>query len=544
MTGDLLVGIDAGTSLIKAVAFDLRGQQLAMASRRNSYRTLANGGVEQDMERTWDNTVAVTRELGQKIEGMADRVLALGVTGQGDGTWLIDGEGMPIHDAWLWLDARAAAEAHEIATSPGMDVIYHETGTGVNLCQMRTHLRWLLRHEPELVERAATAFHCKDWLYFNLTGIRATDPTEGVFTFGDFRTREYSDPVFDALDLAGLRHLMPPILDGAVQTHPLASDAAQAVGLRAGLPVSLGYVDVICTGFGAGLHDVEVRPGLTILGSTGAHLRFVSGWDEIHLGAGRTGYTLALPGEAYAQMQTNMAATLNIDWLLGLALEVLRTEGVERSLDDLLCKLDERADAGRPGAALYHPYISNSGERGPFTEPRARASFTGLDRSTSWNDLLRGVLDGLVLAARDCYCEMGPVPSEVRISGGAARSDALRRLLGGALGAPVRVAAREEAGAAGAAMIAGMAVRVFESASAASAAWVRPLLQEPMVPDPELTATFDRLYESYRATREHCTRCGPCSGDAGGWDDDECHVGIASCFPTCEAAIVTAAGKG
>ena len=502
MSDALLIGIDAGTSVIKAVAFDLDGRQIGMASRRNSYTTRADGGVEQDMARTWADTAAVLRALSERVDGLASRAIGLGVTGQGDGTWLIDAKGAPTHDGWLWLDARAAEEAGRIQTSDGIDTIYQTTGTGVNVCQMRSQLSWMRQHMPDLIRRAATALHCKDWLYLNLTGELATDPTEAVFTFGDYRTRTYSDEVLAALDLTDLRHMLPPILDGAVETHPLSPQAAEATGLRAGLPVSLGYIDVVCTAIGAGLYDAEAQAGLTILGSTGAHMRFVRDANGVQLNADRTGYTLALPGAALAQLQTNMASTLNIDWALGLAAEVLRGAGIEPNTDDLLRGLDGHISAGRPGAALYHPYISAAGERGPFTDPRARASLTGMDLNTGWSDILRAVCDGLTLAARDCYDAMGPMPDEVRLSGGAARSAELQRLHAAALGVPVRAVAQEEAGAAGAVMIAALALGVFPDADTATRAWVRPLLQPPQAPDPDLMATFDALYTAYRATRD------------------------------------------
>ena len=503
MSQDVLIGIDAGTSVIKAVAFDLAGNEVAAASRPNVYRTLPNGGVEQDMTRTWDDTAAVLLQVTQAVG--ADRVLALGVTGQGDGTWLIDGDGRPIHDGWLWLDARAAAEARELAASSGINDIYRITGSGVNVCQMRTHLVWMARHAPELLSRAVTALHCKDWLYYRLTGVLATDPTEGVFTFGDFHARDYDASVIDALGLSGYRSLLPPILDGSQQTHGLSTAAAEATGLRAGLPVSLGYVDIMCSALGAGLHDAEARPGFTILGSTGAHMRFAADVSEVNLNADRTGYTMAFPGPAYAQLQTNMAATLNVDWLLGLACEILAAQGVSREPADLLKGLDERVMDARPGAALFHPYISAAGERGPFTEPAARASFTGLDQSTGWFDMVRAVYDGLALAARDCYAVMGPIPGEIRLTGGAARSKALRRILAAALNAPVRTVARQEAGAAGAVMIAGIAEGIFADAAAATEAWVRPLLQAPQRPEPNLAGVYDNLFDAYRATREALT---------------------------------------
>ena len=500
MSGDILIGVDAGTSVIKAVAFDVSGKQVAAASRRNSYASLPGGGVEQDMLRTWADTAAVLGEVTQAVG--AGNVAALGVTGQGDGTWLIDGDGKPVHDGWLWLDARAADEARQIAASEGIDTIFRTGGSGVTVCQMRTHLRWMKRHAPDLIDRAATAFHCKDWLYFNLTGIRATDPTEGNFTFGDFRTRQYSDDVIAALDLTEERRLLPDILDGATQTHGLTETAARQTGLPEGLPVSLGYVDVMCTALGAGLHDAQVRPGFTILGSTGVHMRFVPDASMVELNADKSGYTMPFPGPALAQMQTNMAATLNIDWILGVGAELLRSQGLDRAPGDLLQDLDDHVLEARPGAAMFHPYISSAGERGPFAEPAARASFTGMDQSVGWFDMVRGVYDGLVLASRDCYGAMGAVPAEIRLSGGAARSCALRRLLAAALNRPVRTVAREEAGAAGAVIIAGIATGLFADAEAATRAWVDPLLQPAEKPDAALAQTYDALFDAYIAARK------------------------------------------
>ena len=502
MSGDLLIGVDAGTSVIKAVAFDLTGQQVGIASRRNSYNSLPNGGVEQDMARTWADTAAVLRDLGEAIPDLANRALAIGVTGQGDGTWMIDGDGEPVHDGWLWLDARAKLEAREIAASDGIDMIYSATGTGINVCQSRTHLVWMQRHAPELLSRATTAFHCKDWLYFKLTGQRATDPSEGIFTFGDIATRDYSEDVIDALGLRPYRDLLPHIVDGSVESHPMTAQAARETGLPEGLPVCLGYVDVMCCAMAAGLLDPDVMPGLTILGSTGIHMRYAPDAGAVQLNAERCGYTMALPGGAYAQLQSNMAATLNIDWMLGLGVELLGAEGVTRDPADLLKGLDERVLSARPGAAMYHPYISSAGERGPFTEPDARASFTGLDQNTGWFDMMRGVFDGLGLAARDCYTAMGPIPAEIRLTGGAARSAAARRILASTLNAPIRTITQDEAGAAGAVMIAAVQLGLYDTIDACAEAWVTPLLEQTIEPDPDLVPTYDALFDAYLSTRQ------------------------------------------
>ena len=498
----VLIGIDAGTSVIKAVAFDAGGATLAGRSRPNRYATLPNGGVEQDMRRTLDDALAVVAELVAGEPALAGRVVGLAVTGQGDGTWLIDAAGEPVHDGWLWLDARSAVEARELEARAAYPRVYALTGTGVNVCQTRTHLAWMRKHAPELLERAATALHCKDWLYFGLTGERATDPSEGVFTFGSFATRDYDDEVVAGLGLEDCRRLLPPIVDGIEHHAPLSAAAAERTGLPTGLPVTLGYVDVICTALGGGLHSADGVPGLSVVGSTGMHMRLARRNEDVVLNAERSGYTMCFPGGGVAQMQSNMAATLNIDWLLDVAADAAALGGFEASRETLLAGLDDAVASVPPGHVLYHPYISRAGERGPFTDPDARAGFVGLDTGTGFAALARAVHEGLALAARDCFDAMGPRPAEIRLSGGAARSAMFRQILSAALDRPLRIVDRDEAGAAGACMIAATALGLHEDLDACRAVWVDSRLGEPSPPDPALAAHYAALAPVYRDTRE------------------------------------------
>jgi erythritol kinase len=495
---DVLIGIDAGTSVIKSVAFDLSGRQIAVAAIPNRYETLPGGGSEQDLGRTWTDAAATLRLLAEKVENLAARTAALAVTAQGDGTWLIDRDGEPVAPGWLWLDARAAGTVERLSARPEDRVRFERTGTGLAACQQGSQMAWMKENTPGLLERATTAFHCKDWLYFRLTGERVTDPSEACFTFGDFRTRDYDDDVIRILGLEAYRRLLPPVIDGTLTRHPLTAAAARQTGLVEGTPVVLGYVDVVCTSIGAGLYDPAARPGCTIIGSTGMHMRLAETADEVVLGKEATGYTMPIPVPgAYAQMHSNMAATLNIDWVLGLARDLLSAEGVERSQADLLARIDGWLAASTPGAVIYQPYVSEAGERGPFIDATARAGFVGLSVRHGFADMVRAVLEGLSLAARDCYAAMGPLPSEIRMSGGAARNPSLRRILASAIGAPVRASRREEAGAAGVAMMAAVGIGVYPSMAACAGEWVMPLLGETQDPDPELAAVYDRVFPAY-----------------------------------------------
>ncbi|MAW86618.1 MAG: carbohydrate kinase [Phyllobacteriaceae bacterium] len=502
MGGDLIIGIDAGTSVIKSIAFDLSGRQVAVASTPNRYTVRPDGAAFQPLADTWDDCARTLRELGAKVPDLASRTVGLAVTAQGDGTWLVGKDNEPVADGWLWLDARAAPVVRRLRQTDADAARFAKTGSGLNACQMGTQLVRMKEIMPEAVDRAEVALHCKDWLYLNFTGIRACDPSEANFTFGDFRTRRYDDEVIEALGLSGERRLLPEIVDGSQVTHPLSEAAAKATGLKAGTPVSLGYVDVACTALGGGIYTAGAEAGCTIIGSTGMHMRATTP-DRVHLNAGRTGYVMCLPVPGLvAQIQSNMAATLNIDWLLKVASDLMADMGKPVDHRDLIAHIDTWIAAAEPGRGLYHPYISEAGERGPFVDNAARASFIGLSSSHRFPDLVRAVIEGLGLAARDCYDAMGAMPGEIRLTGGAARSKALRAIFSASVNAAVRTSAREEAGAAGAAMMAAVANGVHETMDACIAEWVTPLLGEAEAPDSALASVYARTYPAYRASRE------------------------------------------
>ena len=460
-SGGIIIGIDAGTSVLKAVAFELSGRQIASASARNRYETGEDGSVTQSLDQTWSDCISALRGLGELVADLAPRTVAIAVTGQGDGTWLVGAGNAPVGDAWLWLDARAAPTVTRLNAGSGNRARFEATGTGLNTCQQGAQLAHMDRFMPELLDRAEASLHCKDWLYLNLTGIRATDPSEASFTFGNFRNRQYDPVVIDALGLAHRRSLLPEIIDGTETSHPLTAGAAKAVGLFAGTPVCLGYVDMVMTALGAGVRTGGQNAACSTIGSTGVHMRAKAA-AAVQLNDEGTGYVIALPIPGIVtQVQTNMGATINVDWILRMAADLISEGGRQVSHSDLIPRIDAWFAESRPTNLLYHPYISEAGERGPFVNAHARAGFTGLSTRHGFADMLRAVIEGLGMATRDCYAAMGDMPSELRITGGAARSRALRGSLSAAVNAPVRISGREEAGAAGVAMMAAVAVGAY-----------------------------------------------------------------------------------
>jgi erythritol kinase len=503
MSDGIIIGIDAGTSVLKSVAFSVDGQQLAVAAIPNDYVTHPDGGVEQDMSRTWADAVKTLKELSEKIPNLASRLIAISVTAQGDGMWLIDKAGEPVGPATIWLDNRCASIVDDYVASENHAAHYERTGTGLTVVQMSGKLAWMQRHKPELLAKATHAFHCKDWLYFKLTGDRMTDPSEANCTFGNYKTNRYQADILDHMGAGNCKKLLTHVVDGTIESGTLREDVAKLTDLKAGTPVCLGFVDYVCAGLGGGLFDATGQSGCTIIGSTGMHMALRTDMNAVQLNSEKSGFTVSFPAPGMiAQMHSNMAATLNIDWLLDVAIGILADHGVNKTRADLLKGMDEKILAREPAKLLYHPYISWAGERSPFMDTAARAMFNGLDTTADYFDMMRSVFEGLAFASRDCYEAMGAIPKEVRVTGGAARSKALRLILASVLNSDIRTVSREEAGAAGTAMIAAVQQKLFPDMAACAKAWVDPHIGAPTKPDAALVSRYNKTFPSYVAARK------------------------------------------
>ncbi|GEN24092.1 carbohydrate kinase [Halomonas cupida] len=497
---DIIVGLDAGTSVIKALAFDGEGRELARAQCENHVHHLPGGGVEQSLDATWQAALATLSALFAEQPELAPRLAAIAVTGQGDGTWLIDADGQPVGDAMLWLDNRSSdIVSHWRATSAG-PTAFRRTATGLNQSIQSGQLRWLKEHDPQRLARAATALHCKDWLYFRMTGERATDPAEAMWTFGDFRSGAYSDEVLECLGLEEYRGYLPPIVDGSREHAALTADVANSIGVASGIPVVLAPVDMLATALGAGVYEPGKRVACSIIGTTGAHLCVRESARDIILG-NHSCYTMpCVAPDTWVQLCSNMAATLNLEWFLKGMSEMLSAIGeTPLTPEGLLPRLDRALAATEPGRVIYHPFICASGERGPFFNPRARAQFLGLTTETTHLHMARAIYEGVAFAARDCYQALEAHPEELRLTGGAAQSDTLCTILASVMGVPVRTLSRGETGAAGAAMVASLCLGRHRDLAEACQTWVTPWLsEEAVMPDPDLQNLYERLFGVYQ----------------------------------------------
>ncbi|MGI5369962.1 FGGY family carbohydrate kinase [Streptomyces iakyrus] len=461
----MYVGIDVGTSMVKAAAFDAMGRQLAVESRPVGLK-LHGGLVEQDMEEVYGEVVAVLEALTSAVR---EPVELAGLTGQGDGVWLVDGEGRPVRPAASWMDGRAHELVHRWLADGTFETVFRRTGGAMFPGSPGPLLAWLERHEPKALDAAKAALYCKDMVFQRLTGAGpTTDVSDASMPFLDPRTRTYDNRVVELLGLAHRRGLLPPVSD------PVATAGALGEGLPAGTRIANGPYDLPACALGAGV--TSPGDGLLIVGTCLASLVATTELDltgepaGLYISTDRPGHWLrAMPA---------MVGTAALDW-------VLSTTGVRHDeVDGLLAATPPGANGVR-----VLPYFAPSGERAPFVEPRLRAELTGVSLESGRGDLVRATCEGIGYAARHCLAAAG-LTGSLAVCGGGTRSSAWMRLLADVLGRPLRVV-ESEVGARGAVLAAAERYGVPLDAEV----WTRPTAV--VEPDPEQAAFYARGYEEH-----------------------------------------------
>lgn len=486
-----IIGIDVGTSVIKAVAFDTEGRAVNAASRESGVQHPRPSWAEADMEAILEAVLHCLRELVEVDPQLPAHVLGIGVTGQGDGTWLLDSEGRPVRPAITWLDGRVGSQIELAQRSGVTDRVFNFTGTAINTSNQAAQLRWLKDHEPESIQRAAVALRAKDWIFYSLTGVIRTDFTDASFTYFDIRKRRYADEVLELHGIPELRRLLPEAVPSYEDTAALSEQAARRTGIRAGTPVAAGPIDVAASDLGMG----AIQPGdaCSILGTAGIHQLVM---DRVETEPRGVGYTMChAPDHSWLRFLPTMTGTLNIQWFVR---EFYPEEQQRLSKDELWASLEDRVNDIALGAdgVMYLPYIDPAGERVPFVKPTARAQFCGLSVRNSRDTLLRAVYEGVVLSALDCYSYLSDNISRLKLTGGGAKSGLWCRMLADALSCPVDIAESVETGAKGAMINAAVAFGLFADYQEACARTVHETHRYDPVPGERIR--WMRLLELYR----------------------------------------------
>jgi xylulokinase len=463
--GQVLVGLDVGTSSVKAVAITLEGRVTGTASEQYQLRMPKPGWAEQDPEAWWR---AARRALA-RLEG---EPVAIGLTGQMHGLVCLDRGNRVLRPAILWNDQRTHAECGQIERLIGFERLIELTGNRALTGFTAPKLLWMRAHEPDLYGRIARICLPKDYVRLKLTGEQAIDVTDasGTLLF-DVAARRWSEEILDALDVP------PAWLPPALESQEVSGYT------HAGVPVAAGAGDQAAGALGVGV--VGAGPLSVVLGTSGVVFSaldsFVSDpWARLHV------FCHAVPSTWHA-MGVMLSAAGSLNWLrsiLGGSYERMLAEAVEWG-------------PGCDGLS-FAPYLS--GERTPHADPDVRGAFCGLDLGHDRGALCRAVLEGVAFGLRDSLellRSLGLEPRSARVSGGGANSELWLKIIASVLRLPLERTVNPDGAAFGAALLGGISAGVFADASEAVSRCVS--VSGTVEPDRAWADRYDDLYADFRA---------------------------------------------
>lgn len=492
-----LLGIDIGTSVVKSVVFDREGHEVAVSRRTPDIIRPRADWSETSMEGLWQAVAETVREVAHSEALRIGEMRGIGLSGTACGVWLIDEHGRPVRNAILWNDGRAADIVGAWQHSGVLDEIFRISGNAIFPGYTLAGLRWLQQHEPETLEKAHHLLFCKDWIRYCLTGDIATDHSDPSYMPYDIRRGQYSDELLKVCGVEATRHLFPPILDSGAVAGGLSSSVADDLGLRPGLPVVTGMVDVAATTLGAGAY----RPGqaCSIVGTSFLNNLLT---DQPSFEPAGVGVQALTTGGVWIRSMVNTSGTINLQWFLDQF--CVAEQAAEARAGRDIYVWAEQVAAQVPlgsGGIVYHPYLNTTGVISPFVNPTARAQFFGISMEHTRAHLLRAVYEGTALSMLDSYLHMPMDVRQLTISGGGARSAFWCQMFADCTGRTILVPAGSELGARGVAVLAGIASGVYRDLEDAMQQVIR--LERQHEPDPVATEKYRALYELYRRIYQH-----------------------------------------
>ncbi len=476
----MYLGIDLGTSGVKAVLLDEADTLVAQTTAPLSVSTPQPLWSEQDPEDWWTATCAAIDGLKSENAPALAAVRAIGLSGQMHGATLLDAGGDVLRPAILWNDGRSGAECAALeAQAPESRRI---TGNLAMPGFTAPKLLWVARHEPDVFAKVAKVLLPKDYVRFRLSGAYVAEMSDASGTLWlDVANRRWSDTMLAATGL-GQEH-MPSLVEGSEPSASLTSDLAQRWGMAGEVVIAGGAGDNAAGAAGIG----TVVPGRAFLSLGTSGVLFVTNRAyapnperAVHA------FCHCIP-DTWHQMSVILSAAASLAWA-----------------SDVTGAGDEAALVAEAAAAedhlervpLFLPYLT--GERTPHNDPHAKGVFFGLDQSTDRGDLGWAVLTGVAYAfadGLDVLVEAGAEIDQISVIGGGARSPLWGRILASVLGRPLTYHAGGEVGPAlGAARLA----RLARDGGSPEEVCAQPPVDHVVEPEADLGARLTARLEQWR----------------------------------------------
>ena len=474
----MFLGIDLGTSGLRALLVDQAGQPVGAAEAHYDVSHPRPGWSEQDPE-DWIAALEVAiAALKRDHSGLAD-LRGIGVAGHMHGATLLDADDRVIRPCILWNDTRSHAEAAALDAAPQVREL---SGNIVFPGFTAPKLEWVRANEPDNFSRVAKVLLPAAFMNLVLSGEHVADMSDSAGTsWLDVGARDWSDTLLVTGHMR--RDQMPRLVEGCERAGTLRPELADRWGLGGDVAIAGGAGDNAAAACGTGV--LSEGQGFVSLGTSGVVLAARNGYAPDPASAVHT-FCHAVPGRWY-QMGVMLSATDGMNWLAGIT---------GKTPSELSGQLGETLQA--PGRERFLPYLS--GERTPHNDAGIRASFTGLGVETDAADLTRAVMEGVCFGLRDSAEALkatGAALDHMLAIGGGTRSRHWAKMLATVLNTPLAMPKAGEFGAALGAARLGMAAA---TGADPDSIMTPPEIGQTITPDAQLVAAFDEAYSRFRAS--------------------------------------------
>ena len=497
-----LLGIDQGTTNVKANIMDEDGNVIATASRPNTPIIPGLNMVEQDPRQWWDNTRSILKEITAAAgRDVVDRIRGISISSQIISLVPVARDGSPVRNAITYQDTRSAAELDYLVAQLGRDHFAEIIGAPPSVAFLSNKILWYKNHEPENFEKTAWILQANGYLNFQLTGVAAIDlDCASRSQCLDVRTRTWSDELSKIMGL-DLNDILPAPSSITDIIGSVTAKAAEETGLKAGTPVCAGASDAMASMYATGISrigEVGEASGTTSLLFTGTD-KPGHYYDPV------VTFPCAIDGMPYlfdAPITTSGAA---VKWFLDTwgTQEKADAEKLGINSFEYINRISEPVKPGSDGL-MFFPYLL--GERAPLWNSYAKGMFIGMTLNSKREHFFRAVFEGTAYAVRHVVETVaktaGRYPDSLRIAGGGAKSLTWCKIKASMLHVPVSTLDDKSGDVPfGDVLIAGNAVGVFPDLTEAVKRVVS--VKEVIDPVPEWEKAYDALFPYYIEMYQH-----------------------------------------
>lgn len=490
-----LLGMDCGTTNIKAIILAEDGTVVAEASRPSKFLSPGPDMQEQDANEWWDNTVEIFQALTSKAGwNIVKRIRGICISSHTVTMLPVDKDGIPLRNAMTYQDNRSAAELHYIVDSIGYQRFVEIVGGQPAVAFFPNKLLWFKKNEPDLFAKTACFLQASSYINFKLTGKMTTDIDQASRTQClDISTMEWSKEIGDVIGIDLDAVLPKPQLVNDIIGF-VTEEAANATGLIAGIPVVAGCSDAMASMHATGmsrLGEAGESSGTTSLVFVGSDVKSAPDIPVVTKPCAIDG----MPWVFDAPIQTSGAA---LKWFIETMAAEEREYAEAHNLN-IYTYLNELALQSEPGAGglFFFPYLL--GERAPIWNEYARGMFIGMGMNMKRSDLIRSVFEGTAYALRhvmETVKEAGAKANVLRICGGGAKSRTWSQIKASMLKMPVYLLDEKSGDVpVGDALIVGHKVGVFPDLTKAAENIVK--VNEIIQPVDKWVEVYDKLYPYY-----------------------------------------------